>query len=128
MLRQAGCHQLMQIPSLIDMPERPKIVCLCGSTKFVDAFDREMMRLSLEGCIVLTIGTHNPTLAREQADNIYGKKAELDVLHFRKIDLADSIFVLNVGGYIGKSTSREIMYAAEQCKDIVYLEEDVRGS
>lgn len=46
----------------------------------------------------------------------------LDDMHLRKIDLADEIFVINVGGYIGESTRREIEYAEDTGKKINYLE------
>ena len=45
-----------------------------------------------------------------------------DEMHFRKIDLSDSIFVINKGGYIGESTSNEIRYALSQGKGVKYLE------
>ncbi len=45
----------------------------------------------------------------------------LDELHLRKIDLADEVFILNVGGYIGESTRKEIEYAQRQGKPIKYL-------
>ena len=48
--------------------------------------------------------------------------AYFDTLHLRKIDLADEVLVLNVGGYIGESTRREIAYAIAQKKPVRYLE------
>lgn len=47
----------------------------------------------------------------------------LDEMHLRKIDLADEIFVINVGGYIGSSTKNEIEYAISTNKQVKYLEE-----
>ena len=47
----------------------------------------------------------------------------LDDMHLRKIDLADEIYVINVGGYIGESTRREIAYAEKTGKKVNYLEE-----
>ena len=51
----------------------------------------------------------------------------LDDMHKRKIDMADEIFVINVGGYIGDyigdSTKSEIKYAKEHGKTVRYLEE-----
>ena len=38
------------------------------------------------------------------------------------IDMADEIFVINVGGYIGESTKSEIEYAKDTGKKINYLE------
>ncbi len=46
----------------------------------------------------------------------------LDDMHKRKIDMADSIYVINVRGYIGYSTKSEIEYAREHGKKIEYLE------
>lgn len=48
-------------------------------------------------------------------------KKMLDDMHKRKIDMADSIYVINVGGYIGYSTKSEIEYAREHGKKIEYL-------
>ncbi len=53
---------------------------------------------------------------------IIGKTEMLDDMHKRKIDMADSIYVINVGGYIGESTRSEIEYAKRKGKTIEYLE------
>jgi hypothetical protein len=102
--------------------ERPTIVCLCGSTRFSAAFRDEMLRLTLDGVIVLTVGcmTHSDT----QLGTIITpeKKAKLDELHKRKIDLADEILVLNIQDYIGESTRSEIDYAKQHGKTVRYLE------
>jgi hypothetical protein len=58
-------------------------------------------------------------LSREEYDQV---KARLDELHLRKIDLADEVLILNVGGYIGESTLRELEYARATGKHIRYLE------
>lgn len=50
-------------------------------------------------------------------------KIMLDDMHKRKIDLADEIFVINVGGYVGESTKSEIEYAKSIGKKVNYLEE-----
>ncbi|SDB33931.1 hypothetical protein [Eubacterium oxidoreducens] len=49
-------------------------------------------------------------------------KEMLDDMHKRKIDMADSIYVINVGGYIGESTRSEIEYAKAYGKKIIFLE------
>lgn len=76
----------------MDQPERPKIVCLCGSTKFYEAFMEANCLETMRGHIVLSVGffTHRP-------DTHHGKivactpeqKIALDELHKRKIDLCD---------------------------------------
>lgn len=92
----------------------PPIVCLCGSTKFLDEEREIYFKETTQGKIVLS---HS---GRRIADKPTG--GFLDQLHLRKIDLADEIFVLNIGGYIGESTEREIQYAKEKGKPIRYLE------
>lgn len=49
-------------------------------------------------------------------------KRELDELHLRKIDLADEVLILNVGGYVGESTARELDYARRSAKRVRWLE------
>lgn len=100
----------------------PPVVCLCGSTRFADEFNRQRKRLTYDGQIVLSIEIIT-TQARaddpQHADPAL--KARLDELHLRKIDLADYILVLNVGGYIGESTRSEIAYAQAHGKPVRYL-------
>ena len=47
----------------------------------------------------------------------------MDDMRERKIDMADEIFVIKVGGYIGESTKSEIIYAEETEKQVRFLEE-----
>ncbi len=103
--------------------DRPKIVCLCGSTRFVDTFNEWRRRLTLEGKIVVSIELVLPQSEREDPQHSNFKvKQKLDELHLRKIDLADEVMILNVGGYIGESTRNELNYAKELGKNINYLE------
>jgi hypothetical protein len=101
----------------------PEVTTLCGSTRFKDAFTEAIRRLTLEGRIVISVGLFGWDEGRPE--DVLGEdvKAMLDQLHLRKIDLSDGIYVLNVGGYIGESTSREIAYARTHGKRIEYLEE-----
>lgn len=103
--------------------DRPPIVCLCGSTRFFDTFRRENLRLTLAGKIVLSIGCDTKADGDiAEIQDMAQAKTDLDELHKRKIDLADRVHVLNVGGYIGESTRSEIEYATERGKPISYLE------
>lgn len=106
----------------------PKIVCLCGSTRFWREFQRASLRETLEGRIVLSIGAasgtddeHFGNLSREEYVRV---KTMLDELHKRKIDLADEVLVLNVDGYIGSSTRSEIEHAIAHNKPVKFLEAD----
>ena len=97
-----------------------KVVTLCGSTKFKEQFIEAQKRLTLEGCIVISVGLFGHSGDMEVWTE--GTKAMLDDMHMRKIDMADEIFVINVGGYIGESTRREIVYATSKGMTIRYLE------
>lgn len=104
----------------------PKIVCLCGSTRFYKEFQRVNYEMTaLDGHIVLSVGFY-PHAEQEVHGESLGvtkeQKRALDDLHLRKIDLADAIFVINVGGYVGESTLSEIAYAIWKNKPIRWLE------
>ena len=103
-----------------------KIVTLCGSTRFKEQFIEAQKRLTLDGCIVISVGMFGHSGDEEVWKP--GVKDMLDDMHLRKIDLADEIFVINVGGYIGESTRREIAYAEKTGKKVNYLEENERCS
>jgi nucleoside 2-deoxyribosyltransferase len=102
------------------MNEKPKIVCLCGSTKFKAEYDKANQEFTLKGCIVLSVGFfgHQMPIGSKLDDET---KAKLDELHKRKIDLADYVFVINPGNYIGESTMSEIHYAVRHGKPVHYL-------
>jgi hypothetical protein len=78
-------------------------------------------RLTLEGNIVISVGL----FGHSGDDEVWtaGTKEMLDDMHKRKIDMADEIYVINVGGYIGSSTKSEIEYAKANGKGIRYLED-----
>lgn len=97
-----------------------KVITLCGSTKFKDEYLKAQKDLTLQGNIVISVG-----LFGHSGDNevwTEGTKEMLDEMHKRKIDMADEIFVINVGGYIGESTRGEIEYAIRHGKPVNYLE------
>ena len=97
-----------------------KIITLCGSTKFKDDFIKEQKRLTLEGNIVISVGFFGHS---EDGETITESTKEmLDDMHKRRIDLADEIFVINKGGYIGTSTRSEIEYATKTGKKVVFME------
>ncbi len=97
------------------MPDRPEIVCICGSARFVDAIRAANRDLTFAGVIVVAPGEARELITSEQ-------RAALDALHLRKIDLADRVLVVNPGGYIGESTSREIAYARATGKPVAFTD------
>ena len=104
-----------------------KVITLCGSTRFRDEFMETQKRLTLEGNIVISVGLFGHSGDNEVWENmdegtLTRTKEMLDDMHKRKIDMADEIFVINVGGYIGSSTRSEIEYATATGKTVNYLE------
>lgn len=133
------------------MPDRPRIVCLCGSTRFMSDFHFANMRETLAGRIVLSVGVSMSSIYRPTPE----EKIALDELHKRKIDLAAEVLVINpstwlcpkcgkplqlylrdvsvcdacrwkgkatiFGPYIGDSTRSEIAYAVAHGKPVRYL-------
>ena len=73
-----------------------KVITLCGSTRFKDAFMKAQKRLTLEGNIVISVGL----FGHSGDDEVWteGTKKMLDDMHLRKIDMADEIYVIIVGG------------------------------
>ena len=102
------------------MVGRYKVITLCGSTRFKEEFIETQKRLSLQGNIVISVGLFGHSGDKEVW--LDGVKEMLDDMHKRKIDMADSIYVINVGGYIGSSTRSEIEYAIAHGKTVEYLE------
>ena len=106
---------------------RYKVITLCGSTRFKDAFMEAQKRLTLEGNIVISVGLFGHAGDNEVWENmdegtLTRTKEMLDDMHKRKIDMADEIYVINVGGYTGSSTRNEIEYAKRTGKAVRYLE------
>lgn len=112
-----------------DDASRPTIVCLCGSTRFWREFQEASLRETLAGKIVLSIGAAR---AADDDDRSFGgyvpqgkydaAKQALDALHLRKVELADEVLCLNVDGYVGQSTEREVRHALALAKPVRWLE------
>lgn len=93
------------------------VVTLCGSTRFKTEFEKVNAELTRAGKVVISVGVFG------HADGVsltIEEKKLLDRVHMQKIDMADEIFVINVGGYIGESTQREIEYATKLGLPITY--------
>jgi len=102
------------------MTGKYKVITLCGSTRFKEEFMKVQKELTLQGNIVISVGL----FGHSGDDEVWteGTKEMLDDMHKRKIDMADEIFVINVGDYIGSSTRSEIEYAEKHGKKVNYLE------
>ena len=111
--------------------QRPRIICLCGSTRFWREFQKASLRETMNGKIVLSIGA---ATSADGDDHTFGgyvpqekydaAKEALDNLHLYKVELADEVLCLNVGGYVGRSTEREVLHAIRHGKVLHWLEPD----
>jgi hypothetical protein len=98
------------------MTHHPRVVTICGSTRYRGEIAAANRRLTLDGAIVLAPGV----FAHDGDQTTSAEKAALDHLHLRKIDLADEVVVVNPAGYIGESTCNEIAYARRAGKPVRY--------
>lgn len=108
------------------MSKKYPIVTLCGSTRFKKEFMQVQKELTLQGCIVISVGLFGHAGDAEvwegmDENTLTDTKYMLDDMHKEKIRMADRIYVVNPGGYIGKSTWSEICYAKMLNKQIDFM-------
>lgn len=95
-----------------------KTVTICGSMRFSEEMQRIAWELETKRgwnvlqCVYDPPGTE---ISREMLQR-------LEMAHYRKIDLSDAIYVVNIGGYMGQSVRREMEYAREKGKKIIFHE------
>lgn len=95
------------------------VVCLCGSTKFKTEYEAAFLAEVRAKHIVLT----SPIFSHADGDELDDSTInDLTLMHEQKIRMCDEVLVINVGGYIGNATAREIQYAASFRKPVRYLE------
>jgi len=110
---------------------KPKIIVLCGSSKFVDIMAVAEWFIERDE-LAITMGLNllpqwYPNVPADHLAEHEGCAEAMDELHLRKIDLSDEIFVVDWDGYIGESTSNEIEYAKKKGKQIRYFSADIIG-
>ena len=112
--------------------ERPKIIVLCGSSRFVDIMavcawiiERDEKAITM-GLHLLPAWYCKGNIPDHLAEH-EGFAEEMDTLHLRKIDLADEIFVVNYSDYVGLSTANEVNYAKNTGKHIRWFTHDEIG-
>ena len=102
-----------------------KIVLLIGSTRFQDDFLEVAWKLTKEkGCVVL-LPNFRPSTMMSKGFDI--DEDILEDIGFTKIDFCDEVYVVNVDGYIGSSTAKEIEYAKFIEKPVYFVYENIEG-
>jgi hypothetical protein len=105
-----------------------KVITLCGSTTFEAQFAEVNQRLTMEGCVVISLGMFTlPELPDyDWTSDRSDLKGRLARVHFQKIRMADEVYVVDPGGYVGESTRREIAYAESLGTPVRYLSRERR--
>lgn len=116
------------------MADKPKVIVLCGSSKFVEQMAVTAWMLECdEGTITMGLHllpwwySHPMHKIQNHLAEQEGVAAAMDRLHLSKIDMTDEVFVINRGDYIGESTRREIKYARQKEIPIRWYMQDVIG-
>lgn len=98
-----------------------KVITICGSMRY----SKEMIKIAEE------LELKEGYAVIQCVYNVDGQKYEgidasiLDKIHRKKIDISDAIYVVNINGYIGESTRKEIEYANNNGKEVIYHEKVV---
>ncbi len=113
------------------MSGKTKIVTLCGSSKFTDIM-AVCAWLIEKNENAIAMGLHllpvwYPDCPPDHLAEHEGVATQMDMLHMRKIDISDEIFVVNWDAYVGHSTTNEIKYAVDSGKPVRWLTNDPIG-
>lgn len=100
------------------------IITLCGSARFEQAFKDWSELLGLNGHAAFTLAVYPSDKGDKKDWYTQEQKRALDLCHFEKIIASRAVLILNVGGYIGESTSNELAFARRFDKLVYWLEED----
>ena len=93
-----------------------KTLTICGSMRFADEMQEIAYALEVHK-------GYNILQCVYCADNQDPSDIEITRLsnaHYQKIDMSDGIYVVNIGGYIGTSVKKEIEYAKQRGKEVIY--------
>lgn len=108
-------------------------ITLCGSTRFKSKFEEWNHRLAISGHTVYSLslfGREEKDIGKDSNITISdSEKITLDLVHLDKILNSDAIVVIDVEGYVGFSTKREIEWARMQGKKVFWMEsKDINNS
>ena len=105
---------------------KPPIICICGSSRFIEWMAVQAWEYEKHGHIALSLHLMPESYTTQVPDHLAEAESVADILdelHLRKIDLADTVLIMNVDGYVGKSTWNEILYARKQEKPVQFFDE-----
>ncbi|MDE6845634.1 MAG: hypothetical protein K2J99_07700 [Lachnospiraceae bacterium] len=96
-----------------------KTVTICGSMKF---------RKEMQSIAFLLETKHNMNVLQcvynvDDLDITPAEQTSLESAHFRRIELSDAIYVVDIQGYIGTQVSKEIEFAKSRGKGVIFHSE-----
>lgn len=96
-----------------------KTITICGSMKFAEEMKQIAWRLEVEkGFNVLQC------IYNEKNEPITDEaQKRLVAAHYRKIDISDAVYIVDINGYIGTSVADEILYAKKNRKELIFHSE-----
>ena len=95
-----------------------KVYTLCGSMRYAEQMKRIARSLEVKQKICVLQPVYNEDKKNESFDEL----ENIFACHYKKIDLCDVLYVVNINGYIGEATKAEISYAKTNGKKIIYHE------
>lgn len=96
--------------------DKIKVVTICGSMKFAEEMKQIAWKLEAEqgfSVIQCVYNEQNETISDDA-------QKRLAAAHYKKIDICDAIYIVDIGGYIGTSVAAEISYAEENGKELIF--------
>ena len=102
-----------------------EIITLCGSTRFMEEFKDVERALTLDGKIPLPPAIYGKAEGMRDYPEELAK--HLFDLHLDKILISEGIFVVDVDGYLGESTKKEIEFAEENGKSVKYYSKEIEN-
>ena len=92
-----------------------KIVTICGSMKFENEMKQIAFQLETKYKICVLQCVYNE-------DDKELSTAEIEFLnksHFKKIEISDAVYIVNINEYIGEQVKKEIAYAKKFGKEVI---------
>ena len=92
---------------------------LCGSARFEPYWHEANKQLGLAGHICYSLMTF-PSIEGNKTWYTPDQKWTLDLAHLAKIEESDGVVMLNIDGYLGESSLRELQWARMRQKRIFW--------
>lgn len=96
--------------------DKIKTLTICGSMKFAEEMKQIAWKPEIEkgyNVIQCVYNEKNEPITNEI-------QKHLGAAHYRKIEISDAVYIVDIDGYIGKAVADEILYAEKNGKEIIF--------